>query len=228
MKNFKLNPNSTVEEIRAYLEEYVRQLTSVYHTKAAIACFSYKIGGETRVQAVCGAPSDFFTVDTCSVDEKSFSSRHVSNTVEKTYKLRFTNVKNKGADGKSFFQKFFNKNVVFDMSIDEFMESYDEFVNSMDYSDVCSDIAKARYEQRKKHLKENTQLTLTVGHFVEKLICDTFGIDWKLNVSNFKNGYDVKDNNGQTYEVKSCLGKIKYNGETYSFGGSSIELTKDR
>ena len=124
MKNFKLSPMSTVEEIRAYLEEYVRQLTSVYHTKAAIACFSYKIGGETRVQAVCGAPSDFFTVDTCSVDEKSFSSRHVSNTVEKTYKLRFTNVKNKGADGKSFFQKFFNKNVVFDMSIDEFMEIF--------------------------------------------------------------------------------------------------------
>ena len=228
MKNFKLNPMSTTEEIRAYLEEYCRQLTAVYRTKAAIACFSYKIGGETRIQAISGNASDFFTVDTCTIDEKSFSSRHVSNTVEKSYKLRFTNVKNKGADGKSFFQKYFNKNVIFDMSIDEFMESYDEFVNSMDYSDVCSDIAKARYEQRKKHQKENTQLTLTVGHFVEKLICDVFGIDWKLNVSNFKNGYDIKDNNGQTYEVKSCLGKIKYNGETYSFGGSSIELTKDR
>lgn len=222
-----LTKDSSIAEVRAYLDAYLRQLTAVYTNKLAIAVFAYKLGAETRIQAIIGSAADFFTEYTCSIDEKSNSSRHVSATAPKTYKLRFTNIKNKGANGKSFMQMFFNKNVLFDISIDEFMNGYDEFVNSLDYAEICSEIAAIRYKQKKQHKMESTQLNLTVGHYVEKLVCDTFGIDWRLNVANHKNGYDVKDRNGQTYEVKSCLGKIKWNGETYSFGGSSIEISKN-
>lgn len=228
MKNIKLNPMSTVSEVAEYLRAYAEGAVSVHKGKKTIAVFTYKCGAETFVKAISGDFAEFFTVDTCSIDEKSNSSRHVAETVEKSYKLRFSNIKNKGVNGRSFLQNYgIPRAAIFEMSIDDFMNGYFEFID--EYGDgATNEIAKQRYAQRKSKKLENTQLTLTVGHYIEYLLCEQFGQSYSINVSNYKNGYDVKDSNGQKYEVKSCLGKIKFDGETYSFGGSSIELSKDR
>lgn len=224
----KLNANSTVADFAEYLRAYAQGATSVHKDKKAIAVFSYKCGAETFVKAISGDFSEFFTTDTCSLDVKSNSSRHVAETVEKSYKLRFSNVKNKGANGRSFLQNYgIPRTAIFEMTVDDFMNGYFEFIE--EYGDgATNEIARQRYAQRKAKKLESTQLTLTVGHYIEYLLCKQFGQSYSINVSNYKNGYDVKDSNGQKYEVKSCLGKIKFEGETYSFGGSSIELSKDR
>lgn len=190
-----------------------------------IIAFSYKDGNNYRFRAV---KCDFEDIKPhmLKVCEKSFSSRHVSaEYTKKTYKLRLENLKNASEKGKndSFIKKFFNNECVFDISDIEFFEKFEAFRSLYDR---CANkvIYAQRAEQKKQKKQENTQMNLTVGHFTEWLI---MGNEWSINCTAAPNGYDYKDNNGNTYEIKSNYGKIKYNGKYITFGGSSIEITKD-
>ncbi len=219
----KLNEFSTVEEINEYLNAWSHLATKIYTKKRLIIAFSYKCGTEYRFRAV---KCDFTDIKPymVSICEKSFSSRHVSSECDVTYKLRLENVKNGSKKGvnDSFVKQFFNNECVFDIDEKEFFTKFELFKSI--YGHNASNIISAQRAKAKKQKKgENTEMTLTVGHFTEWLI----NPDYKINVKTIKNGYDYREKNGNTYEIKTCYSKVKYNGQIYSFGGSTIELSKD-
>ena len=220
----KLNAFSTVEEISAYLAMWCKLATKVYREKKLIIAFSYKCGTEYRFRAVKCSFTDIkpYMVSVC---EKSFSSRHVSYECDVTYKLRLENVKNGSIKGSndSFVKQFFNNECVFDIDENEFFTKFELF-KSMYGHGASAEISAQRAKAKRQKKGENTEMTLTVGHFTEWLINPE---NYKINVKTVKNGYDYKDKNGNTYEIKTCYSKVKYNGQNYSFGGSTIELSKD-
>ena len=217
----KLKKDSTIEEISAYLTAYIALATKVYSNKKLAIAFTYNINGETFVKVV-SVPFSVLCADYVSIDVKSNSSRHVSEDVEKTYKLRLTNLKNKGGSGKSFIKEYgFTSETLLEMTFSDFINGYGQFTEQ--YAECANSVIYAQRAKQKKQKKaHSTQMTLTIGHYIESLLTN----DWSINCTTVKNGYDVKINN-IPYEVKSCLGKIKFNDDTYSFGGSTIELSKD-
>lgn len=217
----KLTKESTRQEICAYIAAYIALATKVYSNKKLAIAFTYNMNGETFVKVV-SVPFSVLCADYVSIDEKSNSSRHVSADTEKTYKLRLTNLKNKGESGKSFIKEYgFTSETLLEMTFADFISGYEQFTEQ--YAECANSVIYAQRAKQKRQKKaQNTQMTLTIGHYIESLLTN----DWSINCITVRNGYDVKINN-VPYEVKSCLGKIKYNGENYSFGGSSIELTKD-
>jgi len=223
--NVILSADSTVSEISAYYADYTERAKRKYPDKKMIVAFSYKCGTEYRFRAVKCEFEDI-KPHMLSVCEKSFSSRHTTaDKAERTYKLRLENLKNASDKGKndSFVKMFFNNECVFDISETEFFAKLDTFRTL--YGHCANDVIFAqRAKQKKQKKQENTQMTLTVGHFTEWLI---MGDKWSINCIACPNGFDYKDENGNTYEIKSSYGKVKYNGENISFGGSSIEITKD-
>ena len=217
----KLTKNSTREEICAYIAAYIALATKTYREKQLAIAFTYNVSGKTFVKVV-SVPFSVLSADYVSIDEKSNPSRHVPADTEKTYKLRLTNLKNKGKNGKSFIKQYgFTSETLMEMTFDEFINGYEHFREQ--YAGCANSVIYAQKAKQKRQKKgENTQMTLTIGHYIESLLTK----DWTINCATVKNGYDVKIN-GIPYEVKSCLGKIRYNDEIYSFGGSSIELSKD-
>lgn len=217
----KLTQNSTREEVCAYIAAYITLATKVYSNKKLAIAFTYNMSGETFVKVV-SVPFSVLSADYVSIGEKSNSSRHVSADTEKTYKLRLTNLKNKGVNGKSFLKEYgFTSETLLEMTFSDFINGYEQFTEQ--YAEYANSVIYAQRAKQKRQKKaQNTQMTLTIGHYIESLLTN----DWLINCVSVRNGYDVKINN-IPYEVKSCLGKIKFNGDTYSFGGSTIELSKD-
>ena len=217
-----ITKESTIEEIKEYLTAWTVLATKIYKTKQLAIGHFYNNGTENRFRVVVCEFSDI-TENNVSIDEKSNSSRHVSEDTEKTYKLRLTNLKNRRNGEKSFIQRTFNNETLIDISEDEFFESFETFKTI--YSECANSIIFAQRAKQKKQKKgESTQMTLTVGHYVEYLLNPE---EWKINCVTIRNGYDLKTKDGRIFEIKTCCGKIKHGETVYNFGGSTIELSKD-
>lgn len=218
----KLTKNSTIEEIKAYLTAWQELATKIYKTKQLAVGHFYNNGTENRFYVVVCDFSDI-TENNVRIDEKSNPSRHVPAETEKTYKLRLSNLKNCRNGEKSFIQRTFNNETLIDISEDEFFDGFETFKTI--YSECANSVIYAQRAKQKKQKKgESTEMTLTVGHYVEYLLNPE---EWKINVKNIKDGYDLKTKDGRIFEIKTCLGKIKHGEKIYSFGGSTIELSKD-
>ena len=218
----KLTKNSTREEICAYLTAWQKLATKIYKTKQLAIGHFYNNGTENRFRVVVCDFSDI-TENNVSIDVKSFPSRHVSEDTEKTYKLRLTNLKNCRNGEKSFIQRTFNNEILIDISEDEFFDGFETFKTI--YSECANSVIFSQRAKAKRQKKgESTEMTLTVGHYVEYLLNPG---EWRINVKNVKDGYDLKTKDGRIFEIKTCCGKIKHGEKVYSFGGSTIELSKD-
>lgn len=217
MAKMTLTKESTLAEVAAYLAEWRTLAVKKYPEKRlAIGLFT-----DSKFIILDCDFSDI-TENNVSIDEKSFSSMHKEDNGEKVYKLRLSNLKNSKNGEKSFLLRCFRNTVLFECSLDEFFSRFEWFRN--EYGNCANDVIFAQRAKAKRQKKaENTQMTLTVGHFAEYLLS---GGNWSINAKAIQNSYDVKVNN-TPYEVKTCLGKITYNGTIYNFGGSSIELAKD-
>lgn len=217
MKKIILTKDSTPEEIAEYLAIWRELAVKKYPNKRlAVGLFT-----DNKFVILDCNFSDITENNVC-IDEKSFSSMHRENDGKKAYKLRLTNLKNSKNGEKSFLLRCFNNKVLYECSLSEFFTRFESFKN--EYENCAGSVIYAQRLKAKRQKKaESTQMTLTVGHFAEYLLTNG---NWSINAKAIQDSYDVKVND-IPYEVKTCLGKITYNGNKYNFGGSSIELAKN-
>ena len=213
-----LAKDASFEEIQEYLDCYKSVLTSRYPDKQMLLVFSYSEGKDYKIKFITTTPEEFLRAEYFTVTEKSTASRHVKKDAPKVYKLRWTNVKTKKNGQPSFLLRYGiyqEREILPEMDADAFLNGYMDF------------ISKNKSPETAKEINDSSQLTETVGHYIEFLVLQAFGQSYTANFKSAKYGYDAKLNN-IPYEIKSCLGKLKDSkGNSWNFGGSSVEFTAE-